>query len=545
MKGRFLSWAKERLFLIVVVFLYSILAFINLGDFSAPQTFQNFQPGEKFLIVLPEAQKVSNVIFYTGTTKNDFKIHYQVKKPNDCACENNLDFLNFEDFTKPQEVNIDGPFIWSKVEIKQAVSMILIQPNRSREIAIGEVGVLNENSEKIDGIKVFKVKAGEMAEKQEIVELTDETTLIPKERTAMNSMIFDELYFGQTAYQYANGLEGYETVHPPLGKILQSIPIFITGKMTPFTWRFMGTVAGILILVVVYYLALEIFKKKYFANIAILLTSLSCLHFIQTRVGTVDSHLCLFTALSYLFMFKFINSKEDKKYFALSGFFFGCAVSVKWSGLFGGIGLAILFFYHLFKKYKKKFKKIFPWLLRGGLWFILIPLVIYCSSYLAFSKTTGANSLADVYEQGANLFNYHANEATPHEASSPWFTWPISLVGFPFYASEDNTKTIGLFGNYVLCYISVIALVITIYYAVSKRDKASVWILVAYLSLLLPYAFIQRPMFLYHYLPASIFAILATVNMLQKFSESKFLVRLVIISTLVSFILLYPKMTGI
>ena len=108
MKGRFLSWAKERLFLIVVVFLYSILAFINLGDFSAPQTFQNFQPGEKFLIVLPEAQKVSNVIFYTGTTKNDFKIHYQVKKPNDCACGNNLDFLNFEDFTKPQEVNIDA-----------------------------------------------------------------------------------------------------------------------------------------------------------------------------------------------------------------------------------------------------------------------------------------------------------------------------------------------------------------------------------------------------------------------------------------------------
>ena len=150
-----------------------------------------------------------------------------------------------------------------------------------------------------------------MAEKQEIVELTDETTLIPKERTAMNSMIFDELYFGQTAYQYANGLEGYETVHPPLGKILQSIPIFITGKMTPFTWRFMGTVAGILIIIVVYYLAaLNCSRKNLSANIATVLTSLSCLHFIQTRVGTVDSHLCLFTVLSYLFHVQIYKCKR-------------------------------------------------------------------------------------------------------------------------------------------------------------------------------------------------------------------------------------------
>ena len=545
MKKRFLSWVKERIFLIVIVLLYSILAFINLGDSEAPQTFQTFDPGEKILITLPKPEKVSNVMLYTGTTKNDFESYYRLLRKKECNCEESsevdLNSIRYEDFEKEHELKINGPFQWVKWNINQEISMILFTPNRGREIAFGEIGVMNENGERIDGVKTYKILAGGIGLPEEIPVLTDEPQLVQKEVTAMNSMIFDELYFGQTAYQYANGLEGYEDVHPPLGKILQSIPISLTGKMTPLTWRFMGTVAGILIIIAVYYLALELFEKKYYANIAIILISLSSLHFIQTRVGTVDSHLCLFTILSYLFMFRFINKPKNKTLnFALSGFFFGCAVSVKWSGMFGGIGLAILFFSNL-----KKLGKIWPWILKGILFFVLIPLAIYATSYLAFPKTTKAESLQDIYDQGVHLFQYHSTENTPHESASPWYTWPISLVGFPFYASEDGTKSIGLFGNYVLCFISVVTLAVTLFCAIQGRDKASIWILIAYLSMLLPYAFISRPMFLYHYLSASIFAILSVPNMIRKFPESKFLVRLIIISTLVSFIALYPRMTGI
>lgn len=545
MKRRFLSWAKERLFLIVVVLLYSILAFINLGDFSAPQTFHTFKPGEKILILLPQKTNVSDVMFYTGTTKNDFKSYYQIRKDGDCDCEifpeNSYIDINSEDFSIRQDFKVDGPFQWVRLKINKETSMIVITPNLDRNISYGEIGVFDDKSEKIDGIEIYAANSSLIDRQEKIVELTDEQGLVQNEITATNSMIFDELYFGQTAYQYAHKLEGYENVHPPLGKILQAIPIFITRKMTPFTWRLMGTVAGILIIIAVYYLALEIFKKKRFANLAIVLISLSCMHFTQTRVGTVDSHLCLFTILSYLFMLRFINKKEDKTlHLFLSGLCFGCAVSVKWSGMFGGIGLAILFFSNL-----KKLKKIWPWIFKGLLFFVFVPLVIYLTSYLAFSKTTKAETIQDVYEQGVHLFEYHSNEKTPHESASPWFTWPISLVGFPFYSSEDGSKTIGLFGNYVLCYISVVALFITVFFAIKKRDKISIWILIAYLSLLLPYAFISRPMFLYHYLSASVFAILAVVNMIKNFPESKFLVRLVIVSTLISFILLYPKMTGI
>lgn len=525
MKKRFLSRVKERLFLIVVIFVYSVLAFINLGDFVSPQTFETLLPDEIITISLPEEKEVSKVIFYTWTTDNDFDIKYQV---------DNL-------MEKPFKVN--GPFQWVSININKKATNIYIRPQVQREISYGEFGVLDKDSNLIEDISIQRSTFKSTAK------FTDEQELVPSERTSMNSIIFDEVYFAQTAYQYATGTRGYETVHPPLGKILQSIPIALTGKMTPFTWRFMGTLTGIIIIIAVYYLALLLFKEKYFANIAAILISLSCMHFTQTRVGTVDSYLCLFTILSYFFMFKFVDKPEKFRNFVLSGIFFGCACSVKWSGAFGGAGLAIILFNYLIKSglFKKgNAKKILAWFFKGLSCFILIPLIIYSASYLLFPNTTEAHSLADVYDQGVNLFTYHANESSPHNASSPWYSWPISFRGFTFFVSEDGSKTSGLIGNYILCYVSVVALLITLYFAVKKHDKLSLRILIPYLSLWIPYAFITRPMFLYHYLSASIFAILAIVNLIQKFPESrKFLVRVIVGSALILFILLYPQMTGV
>ena len=552
MKKRFLAWARERWFLVLIVFLYSILAFFNLGDIKAPQTFYTFSARTDFAIVLPREEEVSKILFYTGRTTSDFNLSYSLKKSGvGCNCEKcqNIAIVNPNDFNKEKEFDVSGPFRWVEIDLSDIkTSMIMMRSNCCREIQFGEFAVFDKNGEKINNIKVGIPSSGFIAEEEYINELTDESDVVPTKETPRNSSYFDEIYFTQTAYEYANGLPGYENVHPPLGKILLAAPIMLTGQMTPFTWRIMSVVAGIIIIIVVYYIAVLLFKNNLYANFAAVLTSLSGLHFVQTRVGTVDSFLCLFTVLSFYSMFKFINANGKLRYFILSGLFFGSAVSVKWSGAFGGIGLSILFIHFLKKNNlfkKKNLKKAGVWAIKGLLFFILVPSVIYCSSYLLFSKSTEAYSLSDIYTQGEHLLNYHANERTPHSAASPWFTWPIGLVPFLYYYDETTGASISLTSNYVLSYISVIALITTAYIAIKRRDKISIYILVAYLSLLLPYAFIQRPMFLYHYLPASCFAILAILNMVRIFKAPKYLVYTILLTTLISFIILYPKMAGI
>jgi predicted membrane-bound dolichyl-phosphate-mannose-protein mannosyltransferase len=43
----------------------------------------------------------------------------------------------------------------------------------------------------------------------------------------MNSSYFDEIYHPRTAYENIHRMEPYETTHPPLGKAIMTIGIFL------------------------------------------------------------------------------------------------------------------------------------------------------------------------------------------------------------------------------------------------------------------------------------------------------------------------------
>ena len=102
--------------------------------------------------------------------------------------------------------------------------------------------------------------------------------------------------------------------------------------MAPFYYRFMGNIAGILMIPIMYLLGKELFKKRKYAIASSLLILLDNFHFAQTRMGTVDSYLVLFIMLSFYFMFRFINNKNTNINLLLSGLFIGLAISVKWTG---------------------------------------------------------------------------------------------------------------------------------------------------------------------------------------------------------------------
>src|SRR5438105_2798603 len=44
-----------------------------------------------------------------------------------------------------------------------------------------------------------------------------------------NEQIFDEVYHARTAQEYLRGLEPYEWTHPPLGKLLIAIGVWMFG----------------------------------------------------------------------------------------------------------------------------------------------------------------------------------------------------------------------------------------------------------------------------------------------------------------------------
>lgn len=454
-----------------------------------------------------------------------------------------------EKYTEISKFTSSYCFAWYDVKIESSYKYIKIDSNDPA--TLGEVAFYNKKSTIADLTAI-----SESAKK-----LIDEKASVPDEISYLNSAYFDEIYFARSAFEYANNLEAYEWVHPPLGKLIQSIPIHFMG-MTPFAYRLLGNIAGILMILVIYILAKNIFKSRKLALLAGFLIAFDTFHFAQTRIGTVDSFLVLFILTSALFMYRYISSNENTalknkiKNLGFCGLFFGLAVCVKWSALYSGLGLAIVFFskmiYEYFYAKKDLFKQYATIIPSCIAFFVVIPLTIYILCYLLFPNVAyyKENSLGGIVEQTKLIYDYHSGLDASHPYSSEWYTWPATIKPVWFYASypDANSKsTIAAIGNPAIWWFGIIALIFVLINSISKKNKENAFIIILFLASWLPYAFIGRIMFLYHFFPSLPFMILAIVSFIKYLTQKtkqRWIPYVYMFIVLTFFAIFYPVASG-
>ena len=107
--------------------------------------------------------------------------------------------------------------------------------------------------------------------------------------------------------------------------------------MTPFGWRFVGTLFGVLMVPLIYIFIKNLFGKRITAVLGTLLFTFDFMHYVQTRIATIDTYGVFFTILMYYFMYRFIsNDFRDRPLkqlvpLALSGISFGLGIASKWT----------------------------------------------------------------------------------------------------------------------------------------------------------------------------------------------------------------------
>lgn len=522
----------------VFVLFYAIISFNNLGTLENPQTFYKFtNAGDEAGIELENnIEQISKIRVYSGNETGS----YDIFTSNDGE---NYDFL----ITIEQTM----AFSWSDFTLDKSFKYLKLV-SKDFDTSIGEIQLYDQYGEKVSVV----------ASDDQSEVLLDEKNTVPATISYLNSAYFDEIYFARSAYEYIHGIPTNEWVHPPLGKLIMTIPILLFG-MNTFAYRFMGNIAGILMIPVIYALAKNIFKNRKWAILAGILMTFDCFHFAQTRIGTVDSFLVLFIMLSALFMYKYIvmdkNDKLNKKLLNLflSGLFIGCSIATKWTGLYAGLALAIIFFgnmiYQNWKKPKdEKDPDLIKVLLASVVFFVVIPLTIYVLSYLLFptiypNKVEGISGLI---EQTKNMYEYHSKLTATHDFSSAWYTWPIMYKPVWYYVSYpggDIVSTIVGIGNPAIWWFGVVAALFTLVMSILKRKREYLFITVFILCSWLPYLFIGRCMFMYHYFPTLPFIMLAIVALVkfitQKIRSNSFYLGYVIL-VVVLFILFYPVISG-
>ena len=396
----------------------------------------------------------------------------------------------------------------------------------------------------------------------------------PQGVSHMHGMYFDEIYFVRTAVEHIENIQTFEISHPPLGKDIIASSILMFG-LSPFGWRLMGALAGVVMLVVMYIFMKNMFGKTIVATCGTLLLGFDFMRFSMSRIGSVDIFLVLFILLAFFFMYRYITTNPDAPFrrrlkpLALSGLFFGLSVSVKWIGFYAGIGLLIIYIIHLvqLKIYYKANKKrgyythLQRTLLYSLLFFVVIPVVIYYFSYVPFARTRGVNASPIMFftaqyfrlfwENQVFMFNYHTTLVAEHPFSSPWWQWIFNIrpVFFVLRYADDTRAAFGAFGNPVVWWGGFVAMIAMVVRVFTHRDAKALFILVGYLSLLVPWMFVSRILFIYHYFPSTLFLVLALAHIFSTSLESKRYIHKVTTYAYTTFAgivfaMFYPSLSG-
>lgn len=487
------QWSRrDTLCLGLIAILYAAVAFYNLGNTDSPQSFRHFESGDSVIIDLGKETQVDEFMYFSGLSTGSYILEYS----RDCASWYNAAIL---------EQNHVAIFKWMSAEFNDGVDAETryIRITAKNDMYMGEVAV------KSGGEPVaFSCSAPELIDEQE---------LVPEYQYFLNSTYFDEIYHARTAAEHIEGIYPYEISHPPLGKLIIAIGIQLFG-LTPFGWRFSGALFGVLMLPILY-----VFLKKMFGGTAVpacatAIFAFDFMHFAQTRIATIDTYAVFFILLMYLFMYLYIVGGK-KRYLALSGIFFGIGAACKWTCFYAGAGLAVIWLFYCIRNLSRK--QFFRNCLFCTVFFVLIPCMIYYICYFPYGTAKGLSApgmffskeYADiVWGNQEFMFSYHSGVHSEHPYSSRWYQWIIDQRPILYYLKhyDDGTRSsFGAFLNPVLCWAGLVAIFIMGYLAIFRKDRQAEFIAIGYLAQLLPWVFITRTTFEYHYFPACVFLVLA------------------------------------
>ena len=582
---------RDWIILSCMTIVYSVIAFTNLGSTKAPQTaFVSKSPDEQIVLDLGE-ERTFNMLYYGGIHQyqSDFSVEissdgvkydqsYTASMPvGDCFKWKYVSaYGEHPETLTARYVRITADhynLTLFEVLFRDAETGASIPAALVSDLMKAEVTVIDPET----GEPWINETTGQPVTHREIADAENETAaFLVDEPDSMegdypswyNSTYFDEIYHARTAYEHLHKMQPYEFTHPPLGKVMMSWAIAIFG-MTPFGWRFAGTLAGVLMLPGMYLLGKLLIKRSWGGMACCALLALDLMHFTQTRIATIDSFVVLWIIWMVYFMLRwfyldFFHTPFWKTLVPLflSGLCMGLAVASKWTGCYAGVALALIFFWGIIRRWRiLRAAKQIPEKNRtaeekaaaqGGkyllitvasclVFFVLVPALIYYCAYIPFFAYDGAGvSVKKIIEESQRMLSYHSQPGLgmDHGFYSPWYEWPV--IAKPMYYSSNNFEpegyhtTISAMGNPavwwtgLLCVLCLCGVWIkrhlqkdrTLSLWAEKDDPRAALILLCYFVQLLPWILVPRGTYIYHYFPCVPFLVAAIVLSLDLLADT-------------------------
>lgn len=371
------------------------------------------------------------------------------------------------------------------------------------------------------------------------------------------AVVFDETYFRTFAGHYLDGHYFFD-IHPPFVKLVFAglantfnigAEQLINGDAEATVLRFLPALAGAALVPLVYVLIRQFGLGRRVATIGAVLVLLDNALLVESRFILMDSILLLagFGALASYMAMRKATSKVRWVWLVVTALLISVLVSTKWSGLAVGGLVGLLWLIDGFR-HKTDWRRM----VGEGLSVVLIVATVYISLFMVhfslLSKTGEGDAFmspkfqsllidSPVYNKDARMAFWDKfielneemytaqsslNDVT-HPYSSRWYSWPVEARGVYYWQGPEVNGVqahIYLLGNPVVWWGSALGAAVTFLLwllrpkLLGNRRLLVAFLLVGYAVNFVPFAFIDRPMFLYHYLFALVFSILLTCVLL-------------------------------
>jgi dolichyl-phosphate-mannose--protein O-mannosyl transferase len=456
-------------------------------------------------------------------------------------------------------------------------------------IEISEVGLSNPDNRQIPVIGI----TGENNTDATISKLVDEQSLLQIQPTYMSKMYFDEVYFARSAIEFVNHQIPSERTHPDLGKLIQAVGVAALGP-TPFGWRIMGVLFATFIVALMYLLGKKLFGTWIGGFSAAFLMTFDFMHFTMARIGTVDTYLIFFTLLSQLFFLIYFMKviKQGWKKTSImplmfAVIFFALGFSTKFGfPLFPALGLlALLAAIRLKDLRRQKSSLADKYLAFFEYPFLILVASIGVVALIYFAIYIPVMLLGDSFPTVVNLqfamLGFHSGSVVD-TSSSPWWSWPLMFrpdgMNVPrwfdiTYLPNNVVSTITVFGNPIVWWVGIAAMIILALNAfhieallinlknrISKSalherinirgngwDISAIFIAVVFMFSWLPYVFIGRATYIYHFyisVPMICLSITYFINKYWNTRKGKIAAIIIFASAVAMFLLFYPVISG-
>ena len=366
------------------------------------------------------------------------------------------------------------------------------------------------------------------------------------------SIVFDEVYFRTFASDYLSGHYFFD-IHPPLVKLLfagigslfhLSATQVASGGAADVLLRLLPALAGATLVPLIYGILRQLNFDRRIATLGGLCILLDNALLVESRFVLMDSLLLLagLGAISAYLALRSAHGRRRWVYVVIMAVLLGVLVSTKWTGLaiVGLLGVAWLC---------ESVLKQPSWqnMAREAAIIVMTIVTIYIGSFMIHFSLLNNSGDGDAFMserfqstlQGSVYYDASARlsfwdkftelnremytaqntlKGVIHPYSSQWYSWPF--MARPIYYWQGETLANGAQGNiyllgnpviWVLGAVSVVVAIATLLGArkwLGKRLYLTAFLLAGYAINFVPFAFIDRPMFLYHYLFAFVLSIL-------------------------------------